>query len=316
MSYVFRYSGFEVVKPLGEKPFLKIKIEASQEFFKKAFGGDYNFLLLLNHYNVKLFSSTRTPPFNLQKYITDVGTFRGFTQILLPGDAQSFLIDLEIPISKQLLDEVEKIRVEGNVPAFQITCNYSAFPLFYTAPRIMTPREDRVMKYSPDGKLCEYIALTTEEVDELFKKMDYVDILRIEFPIPKAPSPANEWLIKSIDALKSAHNELTEGNWDKCLYTCRNIIMNLLIPPLGPEKERKLREEIVKAVLGNAPEKMREEYKLILKGIEITLKENLEHVHKFVKETGELVAYASMKEAMFIYTMIANVIRYLCELSA
>jgi hypothetical protein len=316
LSYIFKYSGFEVTKPLVERPSLKINVECSKEYFEKFFGGEYSFLFILNHFNVKLYSSERTPPFAMKEYIAEIGTFEGFTRFIPSGTSFSF--DLKIPLNKELLDEIEKIRLKECIPTFRILCNYSAFPLGYMAPEKRISNVDGfVMKYTPDGELRDYIAFTTEEIDDLLEKIEYVDVIRIEFRVPKAPTPSNEWLIKSLDALKNARDYLTGGHWGECLNVCRNIIMNILIPPLSPEKkERKLRDEVVKAILNKAPEKMREEYKLILKGIETTLRENLKHIHKFIrKETGEFLAYPSMKEAIFVFTMIANIVRYFCDLT-
>ena len=311
MSYIFKYSGFEVLEALGERPILRFLVEVNREYFERALGGDFPFWLVINEYYVQLYSCDSLPP-TARTRLANIGRFKGNIKVTMPKSMEPTVrIGFDISVSETLLDMVNKVRMEGKIPVFEVTCNFIAFQIGFTPNRWSHKTNEPVRKYLPDGKLDNFIFLTTEEVTELMKKLKYMDLLRVEIPIPTASTPPNEVVKKCATELKNAHRKLIEGDYREALSICRNILMNYLLP----SEERKLRPELSNAVVGKVPKDASEKYNLILNGVEATLRENLKHIHKFIKEdSGELLMMPLREDAEYVFIMLSNVISYISRL--
>ena len=313
MKYILRYSGFDVINIIGEKPTLRFSAEVNREYFKEALEGDYPFLLITDEYRVDLYSS-RSLLQRGRAHIATVGRFRGYAKAVEPKSAESTIkVGFDVPSSEALLDKVNGIKMQGEIPIFEIICNITAFRTGPT-PKLIRKENVPVMKYLPNGELIEYIFLTTEEVEELMERLKYIDLLRLEIPVPKTQTPSNETLRRCVNELKTAHEELIKGNYREALSICRNILMNHLLP--SGDGERKLRSELRDAVIDGVPKDAIKKYKLILGGIEATLRENLKHIHKFIKkDTGKLLSAPLREDAEYVFTMLSTTIRYLSKLT-
>lgn len=308
MHYVFKYSGFNVLRPLGERPILRINSEVNLKMLHEKIGGKYPLLLNIDEYTVDIYSSDSIPPHAISREV-NVGVFRGYAALINP-DHPTYIISFDIPVSKTLLDIINKIRLSGRVFIIQIQCKYSACPLTIYSVKIIKSKE-YILKHMPDGTLSPYMVFSSEELTNMLRELEYVDVVRLEIPVHIKPKTAMSILRKCLEELKGAHKELIEGNYRESINICRNIIMNYLIPP--EQDERKLRKEIIESI--KPPREMHEKYKLILRSIEITLKENLRHIHKFIKEdTGELLIMPLREDAEYIFMMLSIITKYLSEL--
>ena len=314
VSHILRYSGFDIINILGEKPTLRFFAEVNREPFEEKLKGDCPFWLITDEYCVNLRSSRSLPP-QSTTHVATVGRFRGYAKAVAPKSAESTIkVGFDVPSSEALLDKVNGIRMQGEIPIFEITCNITAFRIGLTSSEWFRQDNVPVMKYLPNGELTRYIFLTTEEVEELMEKLKYIDLLRLEIPVPKTQTPSNETLRRCVNELKTAHEELIKGNYREALSICRNILMNHLLP--SGDGERKLRSELRDAVIDGVPKDATEKYRLILGGIEATLRENLKHIHKFIKEdTGELLSAPLREDAEYVFTMLSTTIRYLSKLT-
>jgi hypothetical protein len=165
----------------------------------------------------------------------------------------------------------------------------------------------------PNAPFADVIVFFSEEVDDILKKLEYAEFIRFEIPVPLIPQPPVELLYKSAEELKAVEGLIMEGRYVQALGAMRNIIMNYLT--MLKEGRRVLRDEIRNSVLNAVSEKYKDLYEEVLRGLEETLRANLEHIHKFVKEdASKLVAAPLREEVEYVYYMLVNVVRYLSQL--
>ena len=315
MTYILVYRGYSISEYFGVPSHLSIDAEVDLDYFKQKFGGNYPFVLIINNYKVSLFSTDKLDG-SSASLEAELGIFKGNTYLIKLQKGKT--ISLEIPISEKLISIINKIRMKDRIPLFRIECGFSAYPLgSYVVDRIIDNEYEVVRKTLPNGKYTDYVYFTTEEVIDLLSKIKYIDIFRIEIPISKEKISGIEILNKCMSELKVAHERLLEGDYREVLNICRNILMNYLIPKKNVEKTtvRQLNSKIIDAI--KYPKESAEVYKLIVKGVEATLKKNLEHIHKFIKkDTGELLLTPMREDAEYIFMMLSITIKFLSELSS
>ena len=170
----------------------------------------------------------------------------------------------------------------------------------------------------PSGERSHIMTFSTEEVDDLMKKLGYAEFVRFEVPIPTIPEAPIEIISKCASELKSAEEALTKGDYLKTLNIARNVIMNYLTDLIKTEKgeRRVLKRELRERILSIIPERFKDIYKEILDGIEATLISNLRHVHKFIhEETGKQIATPMREDAEHVYTALLATLRYFSQLA-
>jgi hypothetical protein len=310
MSISSIYKGFDVVTRVGIGSAVVIKAEMEKSAIESLLKGDYPALFILNKYDVELYSLEGMKGGG--SCVFSIKNLKGFSRLRAAG--KSLELDFEIPVSSKLIDCINEIRRKKRVVAL---CIQYSFDIARLGGYEVQSGDTRVEKALPDGERRSTMPFLTEEIDELMKRIGYIEFIRFEVPIPLIPEARIELLKKSIIELKNVEGKITEGNYPEALSISRNIIMNYLTEPVEKEgkKERVLKKEIREYTLCSIPDNYKAIYEKILKGIESTLTSNLDHVHKFIKEeTGKLIAMPSREEAEYVYFMLLSTLRYISQL--
>jgi len=155
------------------------------------------------------------------------------------------------------------------------------------------------------------------------KDLKYVDVLRIEIPLPlRIEGVAQEKLVRSVRELMVAEEQLKERKYPEVLHTCRNIVMSYLTKVIEVEEEGKKRkkrvfgDEIANYMLSRVPEYEKSLYKEVIKSVDQTLEGLLQHLHKFIKEdTGKLLKNPLRVDAEYAFYTLFSIVKYLTELS-
>jgi hypothetical protein len=310
MSLSLIYKGFDVVDRPGVGSAIIIRAEAEKDSLKSLLGGDYNFLFVLNKYDV-VFHSVKKENGGLSYFpVLSIGRLKGYSGFCRVS--WGFELEFEIPVSAKLIDCINEIR--RNARLLGLTIKYSLNITKLGSQDIIPLPPTEVMKILPDGEKFSPMIFFTEEIYELMKKLGYAEIVRFEIPVPLIPEAHIEILSKSAAELKSAEEKIAKGDYPEALNILRNIMMNYLTES-EKEKGRVLKEELEESIISSVPSDLKGVYEKILKGIENALLSNLEHIHKFIKEdTGKLIAMPSREEAEYVYLMLIAILRYLSQL--
>jgi hypothetical protein len=306
MSSIYR--GFDVVTRAGIGSAIVIKAEMKKDTIQSLLKGDYNALFILNGYDVELYSldgfkGTGSSVFSIK-------SLRGFSKLRRGGE--DLELEFEIPVSSELIDCINEIRRRKRVVGFYIPYSFYMTQLGYTSE--ISSLISYMEKILPDGERRSVMPFSTEEIDELMEKLNYIRFIRFEVPVPLIPETQIEILEKSATELKSVEEELTKGNYPEALRILRNIIMNYLTEKKNGE--RVLKGAIREYITSNVPSNYKDIYEEILNGIENTLVSNLKHVHKFIKEeTGKVIFMPSREDAEYVYFMLASILRYISQLT-
>jgi len=304
------YRGWDIITRLRETV-LVIKAEMPGKDLDKILGGDYGALILVDEYSARLLSCDKLrAPSPLRAM--EIGKYRGFVKKRNPGE--SVKMEFDIPINSELINAINDIRREEKIVGLEVYYDAWITPLTYS-PQF---RRDhgRIYMVLSTGELQGIITFPTEEIDDFMHRVKYVGYVRLEVPILLPPKPPHEILAKSAEGLKEVERALIKGDYPQVMIFCRNIIMNWLLPRKR-EGERALNEELCKYILSKIPEDVKETYKMILNALEETLRRNLDHVHKFVKEVAgrpKLIRMPLKEDAEFVYSMLVSIVRYLSEL--
>jgi len=239
-----------------------------------------------------------------------IKSLRGFSKLRRGGE--DLELEFEIPVSSELIDCINEIRRRKRVVGFYIPYSFYMTQLGYTSE--ISSLISYMEKILPDGERRSVMPFSTEEIDELMEKLNYIRFIRFEVPVPLIPETQIEILEKSATELKSVEEELTKGNYPEALRILRNIIMNYLTEKKNGE--RVLKGAIREYITSNVPSNYKDIYEEILNGIENTLVSNLKHVHKFIKEeTGKVIFMPSREDAEYVYFMLASILRYISQLT-
>jgi hypothetical protein len=298
------YKGYDVVTRLGKETVIILKAEVGGEDVKKLLEGDYPYLFVLDEYEVELLGGTNGG----HVHVVNIGSFKGYTIISEAG--KSLTLKFEIPVSSKLIDSINDIRRKGMRMELFIKYDYSITRL-PDATRFVK-KADYVYKLTPTGERSNYMTFSTEEVSELMRELKYAELIRLEIPIPLQPTPSQEVLKKCVEELKGVEDSLIKGDFKGAIVTCRNIIMNYLTQPV--EGKRLLRDDLRKSIMEKAPEHLKQIYEKILDSFEKTLANNLDHIHKFVKEdTGRLDRMPLREDVEYVYLMLIATVRYFSQ---
>jgi hypothetical protein len=316
MSLSLIYKDFDVVDRPGVGSAIIIKTEAEKDSLISLLGGDYNFLFVLDNYDV-VFHSVKKENGGLSYIpVLSIKKLKGYSGFRRAR--YGFELEFEIPVSAKLIDCINEIRRNARLLGLTITCSLNITKL---SPQDITPLLPlppptiEVKKILPNGEKFSPMIFFTEEIYELMKKLGYAEIVRFEIPVPLIPEAHIEILSKSATELKSAEEKIAKGDYPQALNILRNIIMNYLTKKSEKEKGRVLKEELKEDIISNIPSDLRSIYEKILEGIECTLLSNLDHIHKFIHEiTGKLIAIPSKEEAEYVYLMLVTILRYLSQL--
>jgi hypothetical protein len=308
------YRGFDVIERPGIGLAIVVKAEMRPEELRTLLQGDYDVLFILDRYSVTLCPAesieARECSGDLKAFeIRDLRGYAGFSRT-----SSGLSLEFEIPVSAELIDYISEIRRRKKVVVLIITYALGVTKLGYGGFLYETGHLEKML---PSGERSYIMTFSTEEVDDLMKKLGYAEFVRFEVPIPTIPEVPIEVISKCASELKSAEEALTKGDYLKTLNVVRNVIMNYLTDLIETEKERRrvLRRELRERILSNIPERLKDIYKEILDGIEATLISNLRHVHKFIhEETGKLIATPMREDAEYVYTALLATLRYLSQL--
>lgn len=301
------YDGFEVIHRLGSNPILRIgfKIDFTEDF-------EENFPLLLvnSKFRIKLYEVTKDLRTRSPKDLIDEFIGGG---ILVPR-AHSDIVRsyVDISMSRSLINSINEIKSLGKLPAFEIKVEWDGVFLKYATPK--TKHFSTLVYKHVFGEEQDLVVFTTDEIDLLMRDLKYVETLRVELPLPiKVEHVGLKKIVKSVEEIMVAKEDLAQGKYDRVLNTCRNIIMNYLTKR---EARDKLTEEIVDYIISKIPEQQKSLYADVLSRIGKTIYGLLQHLHKFIKEdTGKLIANPLRGDAEYAFFTLFSIIKYLAELS-
>jgi len=308
MSLIYR--GFDVIERPGIGFAIVIKAEMRPEELRTLLKGDYDVLFILDRYSVTLCPAesieARACSRDLKEF--EIRNLRGYAGFSRTSSGLS--LEFEIPVSVKLTDYISEIRRRKKVVALIITYVLGVTKLGYGEFLYETRCLEKML---PSGERSHIMTFSTEEIDDLMKKLGYAEFVRFEVPIPTIPEVPIEIMSKCASELKSAEEALTKGDYLKTLNVVRNVIMNYLTKK--EEGKRVLRRELREHILSNIPERLKDIYEEIVDGIEATLISNLRHVHKFIhEETGKQIATPMREDAEYVYTALLATLRYLSQL--
>jgi len=279
--------------------------------FKEDFKEDRPLLVLGPVFKVELYEVskdlTKGKSLGLVDYIT------GSSLILTHPATDKTIIYVDIPISQALVNTINEVKSLGRLPALniEVRCKTMYYEGYSVRPSTFTARVSKAVY----GRERDLIVFTTDEVDLLMEKLKYVEILRIEIPLPLEPEhPAQERLVKSVKELMAGKELLMKGKYHKVLNTCRNIILNYLT---APEERSKIHEEIENFILSRVLENKREFYRDALIRVGRTLHGLLQYLHKFIKEdTGRLREAPLRADAEYAFYTLFSIVKYLVEVES
>jgi len=295
---------------------LRIKVELD---FREDFKADRPLLVLPPRYKVELYEVAKDLRGSGPRGVIDHGVGEG---AYLPRPASETLKTyINVPISKELIDKFNEMKRIGKLPAFNIYLEVDAIYFETGFPKLYGFTYN-VWK-SIHGQERPLVVFSTDEVDLLMRDLKYVDVLRIEIPLPlKIEEVAQEKLVRSVKELMVAEELLKKGDYPEVLRTCRNIVMNHLTKVVEIEEEGKKRrkrvfsDEITDYILGRVPEYEKSLYEDVIKSIDQTLEGLLQHLHKFIKEdTGKLLRNPLRADAEYAFYTLFSIVKYLTELS-
>ena len=303
------YDRYNVVKRPSIGNAIVLSAKLSGDTIEKSLGrvyADNNLIFILNRYDVEVLSCKIVGTaragllFMLERLKGYVGSKRRYDDLV---------VEFEIPVTVKLMDAINEARARGESIGFRVRYSLTLLnPSFESIELI-----GYVRRPHPDVPFADVIVLFSEEVDDILKKSEYAEFIRLEIPVPLIPQPLVELLRKSSEELKAVESLIMRGEYGHALDAMRNIIMNYLT--VVKEGRRVLRDEIRSFILNIVSEKYRDLYEKVLEGLEETLRANLEHIHKFVKEdASKLVAAPLREEVEYVYYMLINVVRYLSQL--
>ncbi|MCC6018965.1 MAG: hypothetical protein LM601_08035 [Candidatus Verstraetearchaeota archaeon] len=306
------YKGFDVVTRVGGSAII-IKARMEKGVIQSQLGGDYNCLFILDKYNVDFYSFENMKGSG-GSFIFSLKNLRGYSGIRKANE--DLELEFEIPVSSRLIDCINEIRRKKRFFGLAISYSLNIAQLggSYSIKSI-TGNLERVF---PDGSSNIYMPFYTDEIDELMKKLGYMEVARLEIPVPIISEIHVEIINNCINELKNVEDSIAKGNYPEALRISRNIIMNYLTELTKKEegKGRILKGEVREYILSRIPSDCKSIYEEILDGIENALISNLACIHKFIKEdTGKLVAMPSREEAEYIYLMLISILRYISQLT-
>ena len=306
-----RYLSWEVVHRIGLNPLLRVKIEMD---FREDFKSDTSLLLLPPKYKVELYEVTKDLRGRGLRGIIDQGI--GESAVFLKPASSTLKTHIYIPVSKELIDKINEIKRKGNLPAFNIVFDTDIVYYEHSAPSLRSFTSD-VWKPVYGGEEWPLIIFTSDEVDLLMKDLKYVEVLRVEVPIPiRAEHIVQEKLVNSVKEVMVAKELLAKGEYESVLRTCRNVVMNYLTNWDPASRKRVLIEEIREYILSKVPKNQKSLYENVLNSLNETLYGLLQHLHKFIKEdTGKLMENPLRADAEYAFYTLFSVVKYLTELS-
>jgi len=280
---------------------------------------DIPLIILPPKYEIMLYEVTKDLRGGGPRGIIDQGIGEG--SFLHNPASKTIRTSIRVPVSKRFIDEFNEIKRRGNLPALDI---YLEINTLFSESGALKHRlfTDYLCKfiYNVEKNL---IIFTTDEVDLLMKDLKYVDILRIEIPLPlKIEDVAQEKLVRSVKELMVAEELLKKGDYPEVLCTCRNIAMNYLTKVVEVEEEGEKRKkrvfsnEIANYILSIVPECQKSLYEEVIKSVDQTLEGLLQHLHKFIKEdTGKLLKNPLRADAEYAFYTLFSIVKYFTELS-
>ena len=301
------YDGFKVIHRLGLNPILRIlfKIDFTEDFKE-----DFPLLLVNSKFKIRLYEVTK----DLRSWSPKdlINEFIGGGILVSKPHSEVVRSYVDIPVSRSLINSINGIKSLGKLPAFEIKVEWDGVFLEHNTPK---PRYFSSLVYkNVFGEERNLVVFTTDEVDLLMRDLRYVETLRVEIPLPiKVEHVGLEKIVKSVEEIMVAKEELMRGNYPRVLNTCRNIIMNYLTKR---EARDKLAEEIVDYIISKIPEQQKSLYADVLSRMGKTIYGLLQHLHKFIKEdTGKLIANPLRGDTEYAFYTLFSIIKYLAELS-
>ncbi len=303
-----RYSSLQVLHRIGLNPVLRIEIEID---FKEDFTENYPLLVLDPRFKVELYEASKDlRSRSLRGLIDDV---TGGSIFMQNPSTDTTRIPVDIPVTQTLINAMNEIRRSGKLPALGILveCDCVYYGHGGRPTRHAFSTYVRKPIYGRDENL---VIFTTDEVDLLMKDLKYIELLRVEVPLPlKAEHIAQEKLAKSVNEIMVAKDLLMKGKHDRVLHTCRNVVMNYLTTR---EARNELVEEIRSYILSKVPEGQKSVYEKVLKCLGTTLYGVLQHLHKFIKEdTEKLYENPLRADAEYAFYSLFSIVKYLTELA-
>jgi len=226
----------------------------------------------------------------------------------------------------QLRSEFEKIRVVREGPPESLIV-YSYDPEFSPSREnmwILSARSGaRFLSLYKGEREYPHRIPYDDWVHDFLPKLKAYTTMIIEVPMMEA-APTYEPLVKAVEELRHGEKFLREGNYDGVIRSVRNIVLNHLLTVIESvevqgrkEPWRFLDRELEKRIIANIPREAESAYRTVLHGIQDTLRRLLQdHLSKFIHlDTQELIRMPLRADAEYLFSAVANIIRYLSKLS-
>ena len=250
----------------------------------------------------------------------------------------SQVVELPIILDKELIDKLVSIVEDNKRPTFWVTLTTDPYVI---PPHVMAsvplPNANANvaavlnlnMPVLVKGNLGDgrpFIVLSSDDVKHVLKSIKYAERVKIEVEVklPETTEGLPGPLIKAINELEAAFNDINNLDFASAIIKCRGAIEHVTTKPTKSEEEkggehgRVIKDEVKSAILDRYEDRSaaKEFYTKFLKSLDRTSRNIHEMASMFLHPDSNKAKFnPRMADAIYICRQTLGIIDYLVELS-